>query len=147
MFSPNHVQMKVVDGLASILAIIDDNPVSIPKALLLSNLLRGEHELPQNANVAFFGIGNARQPIPFLWNHKHMRRRDRVDVAKCQHIFRLQDHSRRDLLVDDLIEYRRLSIVHRSSSRRLLTRHAPRCVWQVARSLSQVRWALRDAVL
>jgi hypothetical protein len=82
--------MEMKDGLASVLALIDDQTVAAPlgKPKLLAHVPGRQKNLPQESSVIISGIGNARHVL--FRNHEHMRGSNGTDVSEGKNVLILE---------------------------------------------------------
>lgn len=96
-----HVQM--IDGLAGLDALIDDQPITAGQPFLFGNLACGVEEVLMVASSGH--VGDARN---LRSRHdEDMNRRLRIDIPKRNTVLVLVDDVRRNLTGDDLGEQRR----------------------------------------
>jgi hypothetical protein len=96
--------VDVVDGLAAVRAVVDDEAEALVELLLAGDLGGRDQEVAQNLLVAVLGLGQLREAVARLGDEDDVRGALRRDVAEREHGVVLEDHLGGDLLGDDLVE-------------------------------------------
>jgi hypothetical protein len=94
--------VKVVDGLASVPAGVDDHAVAIAEALGAGDPGRGLEQMAEQRRVLPARV-RKRGEMPAR-SEQHVYRRLRIDVRKCVTLLVLVDGGRGDASLDDLAE-------------------------------------------
>ncbi len=109
------MEVQVIDGLSRLRTLVHDDPVAVAIDLpLVGNQVRHLKKMREHRCVSELQVVNGRDV--FLWNDKHMRRRNRTNVFECDDFVVTEDLLRRDLFGKDLAEQAILG--HRQSSLR-----------------------------
>ena len=94
----------MVDALASLHAVVDDDPEPLVQLLLLGDFLRGVQEVAEELLVTLLRLAELRQAAADLRDDQEVRFGLGRDVPERQAQVILVDDVARDLLGDDLIE-------------------------------------------
>lgn len=103
MATTENVHVNVMDALARMLAVIDDEAVAARFELELpGDFCRGKDEVPHRVRV--FVRELARGGNVFARDDEHMRGRNRTNVPKCDSVLVFVNDVRRDFLFEDVAE-------------------------------------------
>ena len=105
LLSTDHMDVQVVDALASVCSIVDNRAVpSFMQILLLGNFRANDHHVTKDCSVSFFSFWDSCKAISILRDHQEVSLCDWADIAECQALFVFVDYGCRDLLLDDFVE-------------------------------------------
>jgi hypothetical protein len=83
------MDMEMVHGLTTLLAVIDDDPVPIREPVRTRNLSGGPQKMTEQCPIIFCG-GCKRIDVP-AWRDQDMRRRLRMNIRECVTLLILVD--------------------------------------------------------
>ena len=85
MLASNYVDVQMVDTLAAILSVVNDNPVaSLVKSLLLGNLGDGDHQMAEHGGVGLVGLAQLGEALSVFWDHQKVGFANWSNVSESQ---------------------------------------------------------------
>jgi hypothetical protein len=79
------MDVQVVDTLAAILAVINDNSVAgCIKSFLLGDLGYGDHQVADHSSVGVVSLTELGEALSILWDHQKVSLRNWCDVSESK---------------------------------------------------------------
>lgn len=104
------MHMQVRNALLRVRAVIHDAPIAaLGYALLFGNVCRSTRDPTDEPLISLGQTGKVDNML--AWNHQHMHRRLRIDVAERNHVSVLEHDVSLDLTLSDLAKE---AVGHRS---------------------------------
>ena len=75
----------MVDTLAAILSVVNDNPVaSLVKSLLLGDLGDGDHQMAEHGGVGLIGLAQLGEALSVFWDHQKVGLANWGNISESQ---------------------------------------------------------------
>ena len=104
MSTTHHVDVEVVNGLGSVLAVVDDETKAVLQALLSGDLLGDEHKVAYEVLLVLSHLADLAESIPVLGDDQEVCGSLATDVPESHAPVIFEENLRRNLLAGDPVE-------------------------------------------